>query len=112
MREEGEEGRRAVGEIPGAEPTASKVSEAATAPKAAAAGSSTREKGAAGEGRQLEARACHACGATGVPFKKCIQCKVVRYCSAECQLRDWREGGHKAACKAHLAAAAVEKIIL
>ena len=25
-------------------------------------------------------------------------CKVVRYCSRECQLKHWKEGGHKKAC--------------
>ncbi|VDB94875.1 unnamed protein product [Peniophora sp. CBMAI 1063] len=31
--------------------------------------------------------------------KKCTGCAETRYCSRECQLRDWKEGGHKARCK-------------
>ena len=29
---------------------------------------------------------------------KCAKCKVAGYCTKECQIKDWKEGGHKAAC--------------
>ncbi|KZV67747.1 hypothetical protein PENSPDRAFT_754714 [Peniophora sp. CONT] len=31
--------------------------------------------------------------------KKCAGCGETRYCSRECQSRDWKRGGHKARCK-------------
>ncbi|PRW56651.1 expressed protein isoform A [Chlorella sorokiniana] len=31
-------------------------------------------------------------------LKKCSKCRAVAYCSRECQVRHWREGGHKAEC--------------
>lgn len=33
-----------------------------------------------------------------VKFKKCAACKVVRYCSRQCQKMDWNSGGHKRIC--------------
>lgn len=29
---------------------------------------------------------------------RCSQCKVAKYCSIECQVDDWRKGGHKHSC--------------
>ena len=46
-------------------------------------------------------KACKCCGATDVPVFKCAGCKVVWYCSPECQKKDWKEGGenkHKIQC--------------
>ena len=47
------------------------------------------------------ARMCQFCGklaaATKEKFKKCSVCRLVRYCSRECQLGDWK--GHKGVCK-------------
>ena len=45
--------------------------------------------------------ACRVCGAkksadSGKALKKCSRCKIVRYCSQECQRRDWEE--HKMMC--------------
>jgi tetratricopeptide (TPR) repeat protein len=40
---------------------------------------------------------CGHCGQKDA-LKKCSRCKVVRYCSADCQKRAWKE--HKPACKA------------
>ncbi len=33
-------------------------------------------------------------------FKICSGCKKTRYCSRECQVNHWKNGGHKADCKA------------
>lgn len=54
--------------------------------------------------RERRARVCNACGkvepvlAPGVPsaLKKCGRCKMVEYCDAECQKRDWPS--HKLKC--------------
>jgi hypothetical protein len=32
--------------------------------------------------------------------KLCSGCRVARYCGAECSHADWRQGGHRRACKA------------
>jgi len=44
---------------------------------------------------------CRNCGATeskkGGALKKCMRCLEVRYCSAECQKKDWRK--HRMECK-------------
>jgi hypothetical protein len=32
-------------------------------------------------------------------FNRCANCKRVRYCSRECQLKHWKHGGHKTQCK-------------
>ena len=48
-----------------------------------------------------EGKACKSCGATDVPVFKCAGCKVVWYCSPECQKKDWKDGGenkHKIQC--------------
>ena len=45
--------------------------------------------------------ACKSCRASDVPVFKCAGCKVVWYCSPECQKKDWKEGGenrHKTQC--------------
>ncbi|KZV70221.1 hypothetical protein PENSPDRAFT_455015 [Peniophora sp. CONT] len=33
------------------------------------------------------------------PTRACAGCSEVRYCSRACQLKDWKDGGHKARCK-------------
>ena len=39
---------------------------------------------------------CDVCGA---PSKlKCSRCKGRRYCARQCQVRDWKRGGHREAC--------------
>ncbi|KAG6877909.1 hypothetical protein C0993_002395 [Termitomyces sp. T159_Od127] len=40
---------------------------------------------------------CDSCGATDIPLKNCAKCRVARYCSVECQKKDWRF--HKKSCQ-------------
>ena len=48
--------------------------------------------------------ACASCGA--MPATKiCSLCKLVYYCSKECQVAHWKTGGHKAECKKATASA-------
>ena len=41
---------------------------------------------------------CDYCGKQG-GVKKCTQCLSAYYCSKECQVGDWKKGGHKGRCK-------------
>ncbi|KIW67600.1 hypothetical protein PV04_06838 [Phialophora macrospora] len=44
---------------------------------------------------------CWSCKAEATAERKllkCARCKVAQYCSKECQVRDWKEGGHKLKC--------------
>ena len=50
-----------------------------------------------GEPAKKAPRVCQMCGKEAAKMKKCSVCKRVRYCSEECQLKDWKE--HKKACK-------------
>ena len=48
---------------------------------------------------------CHACGTVesveaAAKMKRCQQCRVVCYCSRQCQEWDWKVGKHKSTCKA------------
>jgi hypothetical protein len=42
-------------------------------------------------------RRCTACSLLGQKFQKCSKCKLVHYCSRECQSRDWCS--HKKLCQ-------------
>jgi len=53
----------------------------------------TEDKGNA----KKAARVCQLCGKEAEKMKKCSVCRLVRYCSQECQLEDWKE--HKKSCK-------------
>jgi len=46
---------------------------------------------------------------TGIKLSKCARCRVVQYCSKECQIRDWPV--HKAACKCRSKVAAPERLL-
>ena len=35
----------------------------------------------------------------GQTLLRCGRCKVASYCSKECQVKDWMEGGHKRICR-------------
>lgn len=41
---------------------------------------------------------CRVCDATPELLMQCKNCKCATYCSRECQIMDWTEGGHKNAC--------------
>ena len=34
----------------------------------------------------------------GMRLKACGRCRVAQYCSTECQVSDWKQGGHKERC--------------
>lgn len=45
-------------------------------------------------------RSCHVCDGE-IPAdsdSRCAGCQAVYYCGRPCQVRDWKEGGHKVAC--------------
>lgn len=46
------------------------------------------------------AAGCAGCGGTGPGMKLCARCKLVTYCSKECQRSHWR--AHKPTCTAHI----------
>ncbi|KAJ6545237.1 hypothetical protein B0H19DRAFT_1075583 [Mycena capillaripes] len=52
------------------------------------------------EREAAQREACHACGTSSIEeavvLRKCSGCKLVSYCSSECQHHDWRE--HKKLC--------------
>jgi hypothetical protein len=54
-------------------------------------------------GLNLNKEGCFACdrkeGAGGQPLLQCGKCKIARYCSKECQIKDWTEGEHRRTCK-------------
>lgn len=63
----------------------------------------TPEAVAAGTGSLKELRRrCANCNMRSAEVeggtKACSLCKVKRYCSKECQLLHWKEGGHKGRC--------------
>ena len=45
---------------------------------------------------------CDNCGkfqkAVGNTMKRCGGCRAFQFCSKQCQLQHWKEGGHKSAC--------------
>ncbi|KZV69234.1 hypothetical protein PENSPDRAFT_686592 [Peniophora sp. CONT] len=58
--------------------------------------------------KEYNAMLAHICSWTFCPyhlspaeeaFKHCKGCGVAHYCSSECQMSDWKKGGHKAACR-------------
>jgi len=45
----------------------------------------------------VKQRMCNVCGFAS--SFHCASCKLVSYCSKECQVLDWKEGGHRDVCK-------------
>ena len=57
--------------------------------------------GSSGRAAGCVPRGCSGCGgapSAGAKLHACGRCMSVRYCSAECQAKHWREGCHKEAC--------------
>ena len=50
---------------------------------------------------------CSGCGEEASNLRKCSGCRAVAYYSRACQLRHWKEGGHKQQC-VQLAAGSAE----
>ena len=44
------------------------------------------------------------CGEETAELQQCMQCRGRSYCGRACQRKDWKEMGHKQACKAILKA--------
>ena len=44
---------------------------------------------------------CSKAEPAGVKFNSCGKCRVVRYCSRDCQVKDWK-AGHKRKCKVRI----------
>ncbi|TCD62460.1 hypothetical protein EIP91_006830 [Steccherinum ochraceum] len=55
------------------------------------------EKKRNGEETLLDEKKCRSCGKTDVALKICSKCHTVKYCSAECQRKDWSV--HKISCR-------------
>ena len=49
---------------------------------------------------------CAGCGRPSEQLRSCSGCRSAAYCSRQCQLKHWKEGGHKRECKRLAAAAA------
>ena len=41
---------------------------------------------------------CSGCGNNAAHLRKCAACKVAAYCSRACQVKHWKEGGHRREC--------------
>ncbi|KAJ6632557.1 hypothetical protein B0H10DRAFT_2427203 [Mycena sp. CBHHK59/15] len=50
-----------------------------------------------GEEAPREEKSCNACGKPSPSLKNCSKCRVARYCSVECQKKEWPT--HKKACQ-------------
>jgi len=49
--------------------------------------------------RESLSKYCYSCKKEGEGMKQCDRCFAAHYCSRECQIKDWKEGGHKDHCK-------------
>lgn len=60
-----------------------------------------RSRGGVSVASQPPQERCRSCGKTsakaGDALKKCMRCLTVKYCSAECQKKDWRK--HRGECE-------------
>ena len=76
----------------GAGPSATRQTSAAAAPQAA--GGANKPDTSTGP--------CFVCGvrpSPGSKHKLCGGCKAVVYCGKDCQVKHWKEGGHKQECQ-------------
>jgi len=48
--------------------------------------------------KKAAAKQCSHCGKSNVGLQVCARCKMVQYCSKDCQVKDWKDG-HKTMCK-------------
>ena len=77
---------------------------------ASATANGTNANDAASAEQAVTTRACSACGkqlagTVDKPedWKMCGRCKQAFYCGKACQVKHWKRGGHKLACKAPMA---------
>ncbi|KAG2496250.1 hypothetical protein HYH03_005848 [Edaphochlamys debaryana] len=61
-------------------------------------------------GRELMRRSCHVCWKQYDKCRKCGGCKRKRYCSTQCQAKDW-QNGHKEECKRLAEVTAAEEAV-
>lgn len=67
--------------------------------KQAVAGPSLRLNGALGSTKlKASTSGCAVCGNRLKAVLNCSRCGKGAYCSRECQVKDWKEGGHKKVC--------------
>ncbi|KUI58554.1 Zinc finger MYND domain-containing protein 10 [Cytospora mali] len=51
-------------------------------------------------GGKIKGHSCETCGGNGEDgLKRCTGCERAGYCSKECQVKGWNEGGHKKDCR-------------
>ncbi|ORY68941.1 uncharacterized protein BCR38DRAFT_424825 [Pseudomassariella vexata] len=46
-----------------------------------------------------EPKTCHSCGEAKQTMERCGGCKLAYYCSKDCQVKGWKDKGHKTQCK-------------
>jgi hypothetical protein len=61
----------------------------------------TLELGYAGNSAPPDESLCFGCGAVHAKLLKCGTCQVAGYCQKDCQVQDWKGGGHKSACSTY-----------
>ena len=67
-----------------------------------------KEKGKKGKAcKQQILRYCEFCESKDA-VKRCGGCRASWYCSTQCQIMDWKQGGHKQKCRALLQSTAEE----
>jgi hypothetical protein len=63
-----------------------------------------KQKARGMENLEIDKKVCFTCkrseNGSDQTLLKCGGCKAVSYCSKECQVKDWKQGGHKQVCKA------------
>ncbi|KAJ7827091.1 hypothetical protein B0H13DRAFT_1917804 [Mycena leptocephala] len=66
-------------------------------------------------GERISMKACDNLQCTKIDakslFKRCAGCQVFYYCSQDCQLIDWRNGGHRVACRSDKTLSLIESAL-